>query len=272
MREAVATAPPKRQVWSLIITFFGDAVLPRGGRVAARAVTEVMTRIGVEEGAVRTAFSRLVSDGWVERSREGRAAFYRLAEDGRAPFEEASRLIYAAPRRGAPELALAVAPPDLPAPTGASPLREGAFLFDRLDPGLEAALRGAGCLIVPTERVDDWPLWTGEGERAETRASCEALIDRFVLVGARNRSRRDRGAHGARPRLAAPGLAPPRGRVPAHRRPRRPLGRGAALRGGPVQTLASGERAVARRERSRGAGRDDGTAFRYGFPLIGLVL
>ena len=171
---------PRRRVWSLIITLFGDAVVPRGGRVAARTVTEVMTRIGIEEGAVRTAFSRLVADGWVDRSRQGRAAFYRLAEDGRAPFERASRLIYAAPRTRPPELALAVAPPDMAAPTGASPLRDGAFLFDRLDPGLEASLRDAGCLIVPAGDVDDWPPWTGEGVRAETRAACEALIDRFV--------------------------------------------------------------------------------------------
>ena len=171
---------PKRQVWSLIITFFGDSVLPRGGRVAARTVTEVMTAVGVEEGAVRTAFSRLVADGWVDRSREGRAAFYRLAEDGRAPFEEASRLIYAAPRARPPELALAVAPPGLAAPTGASPLREGAFLFDRLDPGLEAALRAEGCLVVPAGEVDAWPPWTGEGERIAAREAAEGLIERFV--------------------------------------------------------------------------------------------
>ena len=177
---AVAAATPRRQVWSLIITFFGDAVLPRGGRVAARTVTEVMTAIGIEEGAVRTAFSRLVADGWVERSRQGRAAFYRLAEDGRAPFEEASRLIYAPPRPEPPRLALAVAPPGLAAPTGASALRDGAFLFDRLDPGLEAALREAGCLVVPAGDVDHWPEWTQGGERAQTRDSCQALIDRFV--------------------------------------------------------------------------------------------
>ena len=170
----------KRQVWSLIITFFGDSVLPRGGRVAARTVTEVMTAIGIEEGAVRTAFSRLVADGWVDRSREGRAAFYRLAEDGRAPFEEASRLIYAAPRAAPPQLALAVAPPDMAAPTGASPLRDGAFLFDRLDPGLEHALRRDGCLIVPADEVSDWPAWTREGERVAAREAAEGLVDRFV--------------------------------------------------------------------------------------------
>ena len=180
------SAHPRRQVWSLIITFFGDAVLPRGGRVAARTVTEAMTAVGVEEGAVRTAFSRLVADGWVDRSREGRAAFYRLAEDGRAPFEEASRLIYAAPRVAPPQLALAVAPPDMAAPTGASALRDGAFLFDRLDPGLEAALREQGCLVVPAADVDDWPRWTREGTRAETLASCEALIDRFRDVEPRD--------------------------------------------------------------------------------------
>lgn len=84
------------RVWSLVITVFGDAVVPRGGRIALGALQELMTRLQVEPGALRTALSRLASDGWVTRERDGRNSFYRLAEEGRHSFDLATRRIYAA--------------------------------------------------------------------------------------------------------------------------------------------------------------------------------
>lgn len=87
------------RVWSVIITFFGDAIVPRGGAVSARSVTMVMERLGIGEGAVRTAFSRLAADGWVQREKIGRVSHYRLAPQGAAPFESASVRIYAPVRR-----------------------------------------------------------------------------------------------------------------------------------------------------------------------------
>ena len=101
------------RVWSLVVTMFGDAILPRGGRVGLGVLQEVMGRLRVEPGALRTAMSRLASDGWVIREREGRNAFYRLAEDGRHAFDLATRRIYAP---GPPEWdgtwTVAIAPPD----------------------------------------------------------------------------------------------------------------------------------------------------------------
>jgi len=84
------------RVWSLVITVFGDAVVPRGGRISLGALQELMARLRVEPGALRTALSRLASDGWVTRERDGRNSFYRLAEGGRHSFDLATRRIYAA--------------------------------------------------------------------------------------------------------------------------------------------------------------------------------
>lgn len=83
------------RVWSLVITMFGDMVVPRGGRVPLAVLQEIAGRIGVEPGALRTAMSRLAADGWVVREREGRNSFYRLAEGGRHAFDLATRRIYA---------------------------------------------------------------------------------------------------------------------------------------------------------------------------------
>lgn len=88
-------AEPRLRVWSLVITFLGDAVVPRGGRAALADIQAVMERLGVESGAVRTAMSRLAADGWVTREREGRQSFYQLANAGRHAFDEATRRIYA---------------------------------------------------------------------------------------------------------------------------------------------------------------------------------
>ncbi|MHB2264272.1 PaaX family transcriptional regulator [Aliihoeflea sp. PC F10.4] len=101
------------RVWSLVVTMFGDAIMPRGGRVGLGVLQDVMGRLRVEPGALRTAMSRLASDGWVIREREGRNAFYRLAENGRHAFDLATRRIYAG---GPPEWdgtwTVAIAPPD----------------------------------------------------------------------------------------------------------------------------------------------------------------
>ena len=86
------------KAWSVIITFFGDAVVPRGGKVSAATVQALMQRFGTEAGAVRTAFSRLVRDGWVVREKRGRQSFYTLSAQGAEPFQRATRRIYS--RRG----------------------------------------------------------------------------------------------------------------------------------------------------------------------------
>ncbi len=82
------------KAWSVIITFFGDAVVPRGGVVAAVTVQALMQRFGIEPGAVRTALSRLVRDGWVVREKRGRQSYYTLSRQGAQPFEQATRRIY----------------------------------------------------------------------------------------------------------------------------------------------------------------------------------
>ncbi len=82
------------KAWSLIITFFGDSIVPRGGNVSASTVQIVLAEMGIGAGAVRTAFSRLASDGWVERQKNGRRSYYQLTEQGIKPFAQASRTIY----------------------------------------------------------------------------------------------------------------------------------------------------------------------------------
>ena len=82
--------------WSIVITIFGDAIVPRGGSVWLGTLLDFFEMIGIGAGAVRTAVSRLATDGWLERSREGRNSFYRLTDRGRETFVVATRQIYSA--------------------------------------------------------------------------------------------------------------------------------------------------------------------------------
>jgi phenylacetic acid degradation operon negative regulatory protein len=82
---------------SIVITVFGDAIVPRGGSVWLGTLLEFFGTIDIDSSVVRTAMSRLAADGWLERERIGRNSFYRLAERGRETFEAATRHIYDPP-------------------------------------------------------------------------------------------------------------------------------------------------------------------------------
>ncbi len=88
------------RVWSLVVTVFGDAVQQRGGRIATLRLQRLLERVGVEAGTMRTALSRLTSDGWVLRDREGRNSFYRLSESATTEIAAATRNFYARPTSG----------------------------------------------------------------------------------------------------------------------------------------------------------------------------
>jgi phenylacetic acid degradation operon negative regulatory protein len=81
-------------VWSMIMTVFGDIVLPRGGVVPTALLLEILGLFSIGNGAARTALSRLVADNWLESDREGRRSSYRLTDQGKMQSLAASRRIY----------------------------------------------------------------------------------------------------------------------------------------------------------------------------------
>lgn len=103
----LAAAPSR--TGSLIVTIFGDAIVPRGGTVWLGTLIEIFRAMGVGDGVVRTAVSRLAADDWLMREKIGRNSYYRLSEKGRATFADATRRIYggaSAPWTGALKLAV----------------------------------------------------------------------------------------------------------------------------------------------------------------------
>ncbi|MFZ1813261.1 MAG: PaaX family transcriptional regulator C-terminal domain-containing protein [Rhizobiaceae bacterium] len=101
------------RVWSLVVTVFGDSVLPMGGSISASSLQELLQRLGVSHGAMRTALSRLAADDWVTSTRNGRSSSYTLSQSAKAQALQAEDRIYPAPAslEGLP-LWLAVLPLD----------------------------------------------------------------------------------------------------------------------------------------------------------------
>jgi phenylacetic acid degradation operon negative regulatory protein len=97
---------------SLIVTLFGDSIMPRGGTIALGSLIELAAPFGLNERLVRTATARLAHDGWLEGRREGKLSEYHLSKNGGARFAEATRRIYSEPdTRWSGRWTLIVVPP-----------------------------------------------------------------------------------------------------------------------------------------------------------------
>ena len=84
---------------SLVITVFGDAIVPRGGRLWVGSLIRLLAPLGINERLTRTTVFRLAKDEWLRIEAHGRRADYLLTPAGQRRFEEAARAIYAAQPR-----------------------------------------------------------------------------------------------------------------------------------------------------------------------------
>ena len=84
LTEAVA---PRAK--SLIITVYGDAVLPHGGSAWLGGLIDLMALFGMSERIVRTSVFRLCKDDWLTNTQIGRRSFYRATDSGKERFAAA---------------------------------------------------------------------------------------------------------------------------------------------------------------------------------------
>ncbi|MDD2547150.1 MAG: phenylacetic acid degradation operon negative regulatory protein PaaX, partial [Burkholderiaceae bacterium] len=66
------------QASSLITSVFGDAILPRGGRVWLGSLIRLLQPLNINERLVRTTVFRLVKDEWPQTEALGRRTDYML--------------------------------------------------------------------------------------------------------------------------------------------------------------------------------------------------
>lgn len=80
---------------SLIMSVFGDAILPRGGRIWLGSLIQLLEPLALNERLIRTSVFRLAKEEWLATEAIGRRADCMLTPSGRRRVDEASRHIYA---------------------------------------------------------------------------------------------------------------------------------------------------------------------------------
>ncbi|MGE4278572.1 MAG: phenylacetic acid degradation operon negative regulatory protein PaaX [Magnetospirillum sp.] len=84
---------------SLIVSVYGDAILPHGGSSWLGSLIRLVEPFGLNERIVRTSVFRLSKEDWLTSSHVGRRSYYSLTDTGRRRFEAAHRRIYSYARR-----------------------------------------------------------------------------------------------------------------------------------------------------------------------------
>jgi phenylacetic acid degradation operon negative regulatory protein len=173
------------RVWSLVITVFGDMVQHRGGVISTARLGLLLGRVGIEQGTLRTALSRLGRDGWVTRTRDGRTSLYRLSAEGVDRFAPATSLIYAPPAAPPDNWAMwavleAGAPTLRVGPAGSAPEAADCIVTGSLD-RVSDAFRAS--LLTPDHRaaLDDLAQVLG-ALPGESATPLDAAAARMLLV------------------------------------------------------------------------------------------
>ncbi len=79
--ELLARAAAARSIRpkSLIMTIFGDSIVPRGGTIWLGNIVKLASEFGLAEPFVRTSTLRLANDGWLLRQQVGKLSYYSMA-------------------------------------------------------------------------------------------------------------------------------------------------------------------------------------------------
>ena len=91
--DFLASDPPRSK--SLVMTIFGDAVVPHGGMIWLGSLIELLAPFGVNDRLLRTSVFRLAQEGWLGAHRDGRRSAYSIMPAALRRFERAYRRIYA---------------------------------------------------------------------------------------------------------------------------------------------------------------------------------
>ncbi|WP_145648898.1 phenylacetic acid degradation operon negative regulatory protein PaaX [Pseudoduganella lurida] len=95
IERCLAEEPPRSK--SLVMTIFGDAIVPHGGLAWLGSLIELLAPFGVNDRLLRTSVFRLAQEGWLESQRDGRRSQYTVAAEAQPRLARAFRRIYTAP-------------------------------------------------------------------------------------------------------------------------------------------------------------------------------
>ena len=178
------------RIWSLIVTLYGDAIVPRGGALWIGSLIEIMALFGIDAGHVRTAVSRLSSDGWLSSTKRGRASYYRLSHVGEDEFLQATQRIYSSIPVRRDALRVALVGPAVP-DAAALRTRLKAAGFAPVSPVIHVGLgspppelRDAGLFVLTPEEKDKRELAAAAWRLDEMAQAYRDFIAQFSPLAA----------------------------------------------------------------------------------------
>ncbi len=95
IKNTLASDPPRSK--SLIVTIFGDSLLPYAPGIWLSELIALLEPFGMNSQLARTSAFRLAAEDWLESQREGRRSLYSLTEASRERVEHAYQRIYELP-------------------------------------------------------------------------------------------------------------------------------------------------------------------------------
>jgi len=90
-------ARPDISARSVLVTIFGDSILPHRNQVWLKDLIALCQPLGFSDRLIRTSIYRLQQEGWFTTERVGRQARYQLNSSVVADFESAETTIYQPP-------------------------------------------------------------------------------------------------------------------------------------------------------------------------------
>lgn len=87
-------ARPDHTARSVLVTIFGDTILPVATGIWLSQLFTLTDVFGFSDRLVRTSIYRLSNEGWLTSERSGRQSRYELTDQARAETDEASARIY----------------------------------------------------------------------------------------------------------------------------------------------------------------------------------
>src|SRR5690554_1468498 len=79
---------------SVVMTLFGDVILPHGGALWLGSLIRLLAPFGISDRLVRTSVYRLAEEGWLSAQRIGRRSIYTLRPSAARRFAHAYKRIY----------------------------------------------------------------------------------------------------------------------------------------------------------------------------------
>lgn len=179
--NAVAACGPIK-VWSVVVTILGDLLQSEEAWLSGPVLDALVSRIGINNQALRVALHRLRRDGWIISEKRGRLSAHRLTPKGWTETEAVRGQIYGAV--GAVEAVwLAVASPNLTAAEFLELLPAQAVALSARSALGTGAVRPSDDILLSQFTPERVPEWVARAlASAELAAEYDALSEAVGIV------------------------------------------------------------------------------------------